>query len=143
MIEGRPNYVENIKVEWLDRDQRIMLWVFEGKWGWDQYYESVKLAHEMLREVAPDRTDIIALMVNSPGLPPNALSNIRQVSMKSPDNWKLTVVVGGGAFIKSMVSIGRRVNKNLGDKYAVADTLEAALAVIEQHRQPALTRKPV
>ena len=131
--------MENIKVEWLDKEQRIILWVFEGKWGWDQYYESVKIAHQMIREVAPDRTDIIALMVNGHSLPPNALSNIRSVSLKSPDNWMLTVIVGAGTFITTMVNVGRRVNQNLAHKYATAETLDAALKLISEQRSPRTT----
>ena len=125
-----------IAVEWLDENQRILLWIFEGKWGWVEFYESMTIAHQMIRDVAPDRVDIVALFVTSPSLPPNAISNIKQISLQSPENWLLTVIVGAGPFINTMVSIGRRANRNLADKYAVADTLDAALALITQQRAP-------
>ncbi|MEO8393521.1 MAG: hypothetical protein ABI700_11075, partial [Chloroflexota bacterium] len=51
-------------------------------------------------------------------------------------NWLLTVIVGAGPFINAMVSVGRRANRNLADKYAVADTIEDALALIDEQRQP-------
>ncbi len=123
-----------IAVEWLDEDQRLLLWVFEGKWGWTEFYESMTTAHQMIRDAAPDRVDIIALFVTAPGLPPNAISNVKQVSLQSPENWLLTVIVGAGPFINTMVSIGRRANRNLADKYAIADTLDAALALIAERR---------
>jgi len=125
-----------IAVEWLYEPKRILLWVFEGKWDWTEFYESMTIAHQTIREVAPDRVDIVALFVTSPSLPPNAISNIKQVSMKSPENWLLTVIVGAGPFINTMVSIGRRANRNLADKYATADTLEDALALIDKQRHP-------
>jgi hypothetical protein len=125
-----------IVAEWLDENQRILLWVFEGKWGWTEFYESMTIAHQMIRDAAPDRVDIVALFVTSPALPPNAISNIKQISLQSPENWLLTVIVGAGPFINTMVSIGRRANRNLADKYAVADTMEDALALIAEQRQP-------
>src|SRR5215212_4657593 len=125
-----------IVAEWLDESKRILLWVFEGKWGWAEFYESMTIAHQLIRDVAPDRVDIVALFVTSPALPPNAISNIKQISLQSPENWLLTVIVGAGPFINTMVSIGRRANKNLADKYATADTIEDALALIAEQRQP-------
>ena len=125
-----------IAVEWLDESKRILLWVFEGKWGWTEFYASMTIAHQMIRDAAPDRVDIVALFVTSPALPPNAISNIKQISLQSPENWLLTVIVGAGPFISTMVSIGRRANKNLADKYAVANTIEDALALIDTQRQP-------
>lgn len=124
-----------IAVEWLDEPQRILLWVFEGKWGWNEFYESMTIAHQMIRDAKPDRVDIVALFLTSPNLPPNVISNIKQVSLKSPENWLLTVIVGAGPFINTMVSIGRRANKNLADKYAVAATIEDALQLIDTQRQ--------
>src|SRR4051812_37327282 len=125
-----------IVAEWLDENQRILLWVFEGKWGWTEFYESMTIAHQIIRDAAPDRVDIVALFLTSPSIPPNAISNIKQISQQSPENWLLTVIVGAGAFINTMVSIGRRANRDLADKYATADTMEDALAMIAEHRQP-------
>ena len=133
-----------IVAEWLDENERILLWVFEGKWGWAEFYESMTVAHQMIRDAAPDRVDIVALFVTSPALPPNAISNIKQISMQSPENWLLTVIVGAGPFINTMVSIGRRANRNLADKYAVTDTIEDALALITQQRKAhKLPLKPI
>ncbi|MEO8396812.1 MAG: hypothetical protein ABI700_27710, partial [Chloroflexota bacterium] len=92
-----------IVAEWLDESKRILLWVFEGKWGWTEFYESMTIAHQMIRDAAPDRVDIVALFVTSPSLPPNAISNIKQISKQSPENWLLTVIVGAGPFINAMV----------------------------------------
>ena len=124
-----------IVAEWFDENQRILLWVFEGKWGWEEFYESKDIAHQLIRDASPDRVDIVALFVTSPSLPPNAISNIKQISLQSPENWLLTVIVGAGAFINTMVSIGRRANRNLADKYAIAGTMEDALALIAEQRQ--------
>ena len=124
-----------IAVEWLEEKQRILLWVFEGKWGWTEFYESMTIAHQMIREAAPDRVDIVALFLTSPSLPPNVISNIKQVSLQSPENWLLTVIVGAGPFINAMVGIGRRANRNLADKYAIASTIEDALKLIAEQRQ--------
>ena len=132
-----------IAAEWLDEPKRILLWVFEGKWGWVEFYESMATAHQMIRDAAPDRVDIVALFVTSPSLPPNAISNIKRISLQSPENWLLTVIVGAGPFINTMVSIGRRANKNLADKYAVADTMEDALRLIDQQRDPQPRKIPV
>lgn len=128
-----------IAVEWLEEKQRILLWVFEGKWGWTEFYESMTIAHQMIREAAPDRVDIVALFLTSPSLPPNVISNIKQVSLQSPENWLLTVIVGAGPFINAMVGIGRRANRNLADKYAIASTIEDALKLIAEQRQPQKT----
>ena len=125
-----------IAVEWLDEKQRILLWVFEGKWGWKEFYESMTVAHQMIRDAAPSRVDIVALFLTSPSLPPKVISNIKQVSLNSPENWRLTVIVGAGPFINTMVSVGRRANKNLADKYATAKTIEDALKLIDEQRHP-------
>ncbi len=123
-----------IKVTWQDIDQRILLWEFIGSWEWDEYLESVKIAYEMVRSVAPNRVDIIAALAQSSGLPANVVSKVAQASRTMPKNWELTVVVGGGTFIDTMVNIGRRLVRDMADKYAIAPNVEAAMTLIAEAR---------
>ena len=133
-----------IAVEWFDENKRILLWIFEGKWGWTEFYESMTIVHQMIRDAAPDRVDIVALFLTSPDLPPNAISNLKQVSLQLPENWLLMVIVGAGSFINTMVSVGRRADRDFADKYAVADTIEDALALIAERREPQkIAAKPI
>jgi len=133
-------------VDWLDRDQHILLWTVEGKWSWEQFDATFDDAAQSIREVAPERADTISLMVKAGTPPSNALAHVRQATMRAPANWKLTVIVGGGPLVKALLGMGMKIDRKLGEKYALADSLDDALALIAAHRratsaQP--TRKPV
>ena len=127
----------HITVRWHDKTKGIQLLYFQGDWTWEEYFAVIEESNEMMREADPQRIDIIAYMKESGRLPLNAITHVRSAGTNRPENWGITVIVGGGTFVNMMLEIGRRVTPHLAHRYHAADTFEDALKLIETNRTQA------
>jgi hypothetical protein len=54
----------------------------------------------------------------------------------APKNRGVTVIAGGSSFIKTMVTVFSKVNRQLGERLVVVDSLEEARKVLAERRKP-------
>jgi len=127
-----------IRVDWYNKEHTVIYWQFEGRWTWDEFAAAQKIASELLQNITY-QVDIIGNLQQSAQLPTNALSAYTRFAMQSAENTGLIVLVGSGAFIKTLTQVFKRIMPgNLpATDFVYADTNEAAYALIlaEQKRR--------
>lgn len=119
---------------WYNPAQDIVLYVFEGRWTWDELYSAYNQAIAMEKSV-PHRVDVVLNMLDSKSVPPNALLHVKNISNKQPDNIGLTIVVTPSTFIQSLFNAGTRFYKGIAHYFRVVPTMEAAMKMIEDDRK--------
>lgn len=131
----------SITVFWDETDSHVIRWEFVGHWTWEEYFTAYQRSNEMCFSRSPARVDMIADISRAPALPQNALSNIGRASLKGPDNWGISVVVGANPFINAMIHAGKLAYRTAATKYFTAKTVHEALVIIHQQRELALDRE--
>src|SRR5690606_30177008 len=125
-----------VHIDWDNDEKTVIRYDYEGKWTWDELYEVTKTAVEMFKSV-PHRTNVIHNLTNSSALPGGALSHAQRFSAQNPDNWGISVVVGTGSFVSSLIQVFRKVYRQFGERYYIAPNLDKAREIIAEHRPPA------
>ncbi len=124
----------NITVAWDNDEQTIIRYDFDKGWTWREFYTATDQAFVLTRSVTHT---VNSISYFKPGvvLPPDALFQFRRAMTNAPKNRGVTVIVGGSTFIITMVSLFGKLNKRLGERLMIADSLERARAVLAARRQ--------
>ncbi|MDX2075554.1 MAG: hypothetical protein SFZ02_03930 [bacterium] len=116
-------------------DNHIVVWVFEGRWTWEDYYSLRDTVNDTI-EALPHTIDMIVDISNGSILPKSVLSHANSAARKAPENIDMIVIVGPSAFLRTFFQFFKRMygffqphkEKNL---HMVA-TLEEAYAILGQ-----------
>lgn len=85
----------SLSITW--HSSTVILYTLQGKWTWDQMYSGIDTCYEMMDSVShPVATIFDAREAN--GLPPNALTNLRNLNRRRHVNSGKVVVIGLSAF---------------------------------------------
>jgi len=83
-----------------ENEGRIVVWVFEGSWTWEEYYEKRTAVNEAI-EATPHPVDMIIDMSNSQLLPKNLMTHAGSAARNAPDNLRKTVFVGSNMILRT------------------------------------------
>ena len=122
-----------VSVSWDNDDKTALRYDFKGRWTWQEFDAATVEAFAMTGSV-PHIVDSISNFEIGAALPPNALFQFRRAMSKAPPNRGITVIVGGSLFIKTMVTTFSRLNKQLGERLLIADTLNQARTLLAARR---------
>ncbi len=122
-----------VRIHWFDADQTIVYYTFEGKWTWDElypvYYEAIAM-----EKAAPHRVDVILDFLRSDGVPGGALTHLKNISDKQPENIGLSIFVTENRFLNALYSTGAKFYKNIGRYFRLAPSMDEAIRMIAQDR---------
>jgi hypothetical protein len=118
-----------ITVVWDNDEQTIMRYDFEGQWVWSEFFAATAEAFTLTRSVT-QTVDSISNFKPGAALPSDALFQFRRAMATAPKNRGVTVIVGGSTLIKTMVIVFGKVNRQLGERLFLADTLDQARMLI-------------
>jgi len=123
-----------VNLLWDDAEKSILRYQYEGKWTWEELHDAIVQAHA-IADAIQYRIDVIFDFTGSAGLPAKPLSHAPSVARELPTQTGLVVVVGG-TFFSTMLSIFNRVYPHFGSasRYKSAHTLDEAHALIERSR---------
>jgi hypothetical protein len=127
-----------IVLRWESLEDGIIYWGFEGYWSWKEYFESIPTMIELASTGRHERIDIICDLSRSKRIPMDVIQNVQRGTPNSEDeakSWGLTVVVGGNSFIKTIYTLLCRLRPIFAEHYRLGDSLDAALAMIMEHRK--------
>ncbi len=118
-----------------EEDNHIVVWVFDGKWTWSDYYAIRNAVNDKI-EAMDFTVDMIVDLSNGSLLPQNVLTHAGSAARKAPQNLGMIVIVGPGAFLRTFFQFFKRTygifqpqqEKNL---HMVA-TLDEAYAILQQ-----------
>jgi hypothetical protein len=124
----------NITVSWDNKQKTVIRYDFEGRWTWEEFYSASSQAFAMTCTVK-HRVDTISNFKHGSVLPPNALIQFRQVMLNAPKNRGINVIVAHNSFVATLVKIFSNLNKRLGERLAVVDSLDEARMLLADRRQ--------
>ncbi len=122
-----------VNISWDNGEKTALRYDFKGRWTWEEFDAAALEAFAMTGSVT-HTVDSISNFEIGATLPPNALFQFRRAMSKAPPNRGITVIVGGSLFIKTMVTTFSRLNKQLGERLQIADSLEQARALLAARR---------
>ncbi len=123
-----------ITIRWFNAEHTIIQYEFEGRWSWEELHAAIEQVQALMNSV-DHRVDIIVDVSGSRGIPAGAITQMRGGTLKASENWGMGVFVGTGAFIKALLNTFSRVYPQMGERYATADTPEAAHQIILEARK--------
>ncbi len=83
-----------------DDSKRLVIWMFEGSWTWEEYYEKRGEVNHLI-EVAGHRVDMIIDMTQSQLLPKNLMTHGGSAVRNAPDNIGKTIFVGSNTILRA------------------------------------------
>lgn len=125
-----------VNVAWQNDDKKaIVYYTFQQGWGWQDVYEALDQAGDMIRTVS-HRVDVIMDFREANVLPQSALSQIKRAyNNPKPENIGLTVLVTPNSFLNMLVSMAKKIwGENTRWELEFVKTLDDAYAIIELHR---------
>src|SRR5690606_10297001 len=123
---------------WDSQEKGIIYWTFEDYWTWGEYFQGIQDMMVLASETSYERIDIICDLRPSKHFPINILKNVQLGSPKTEEEaktWGITVVIGTGKFVNLLYTLLCRINRFLAEHYFLAETMEEAHQLIEDHRQ--------
>lgn len=118
-----------------EEEGRIVVWVFEGSWTWEEYYEKRDAVNAAVRASA-HQVDMIIDMTKSKLLPKNLMSHARSAVRVAPPNIGKTVFVGSNAILHAFFKVFNRlygvVQPNKEISYFMVTTLDEAYAILRR-----------
>jgi|FLYN01.1.fsa_nt_gi hypothetical protein len=127
-----------VRVVWLDSEQTILSYVFEGNWTWDEMRLAIEQANACM-DMVVHRVDFIADTRNSGFMPTDVIANVRQLALSVPPHPNYggtTVFVGSNALVRTLMNMVVHIYRQLNQDhtFVFVGTLEEAYAIISEHR---------
>lgn len=122
-----------IHIGWQDAARSILVWSFEGSWGWDEFNRHMIACHAEAQALG-HRYDSISDMSRCYLLPPGVVARAHLALKYAPHNLGTIVVVGLPTIFDASLRALRRVHPRLAGDLHTASTMDEALAVIERQR---------
>ena len=113
------------------------MWEFVNHWTWDEYHNHTQKLVTMSKASGFRRIDIIVDMTQSAGMPSGIISNIlagNPNQTNDTDGWGLTVVVGGGVLVRTMLNVLRGLSGVIREHYTLANSIAEAKQLIAKQR---------
>jgi hypothetical protein len=124
-----------IQLDWVDDTQTALVYTFENKWTWDDFFAAWGQAH-VIAEASPYKINVIADFTRSMSLPENILSIARSVDKKVSASTGTVIVVGATPFLIVMIDIMRKSGiRAVSQIYSFKTMLEALNLLASQQSQ--------
>jgi len=124
-----------ITISWDQELDNFLIYKFDGKWTWQDFLLCFEEELEIARSLNGQRYDVVADTLTSQPLPPGSgISHVYGVFKRYPDNWGKTVIVTKRRFLKTMLTIGKKVHADAGEAFISADTMAEARQLIRAER---------
>ena len=122
-----------VRSYWLDENKSIVQYDFEGNWTWEEFYPAFHDALAMETSVTY-RVDVICDFRASDALPANALTHLKGITDRQPENIGLSIFITTNRFFKVMYDTAIKFYPKTKRYFAITATLEEAHALIQQDR---------
>ena len=115
-----------VRIFWLDESEKdVLQYEFTGKWTWDEFFPVFEEALA-LESSQPHRVDVILDFQQSSNIPPNALTHIKSITDKQPDNIGLSIFVTSNRFFQVMHDMAVRIYPATKQYFVIVKTMQDA-----------------
>ncbi len=125
-----------IRVRWLDRTQRVLLFDFDPYWTWEDCSGAASRVRSMVSKTF-GRFDIIADMRGVHGTYPGGLIHLRNTHRAHSQMYRCygqMIIVGSVLPTRVLLQMIDRLYPEIGAHYALSDTMEEAFEMISKSR---------
>jgi hypothetical protein len=128
-----------VTVSWYNDERTIMMYVFAGKWTWQEFYVAYDETIDNMDSV-DHKVDFIMDMLKSEHIPFGALSQIKRAADRNHPNMGLAVYVGMNPLLQSIGNVFLKVYPKSAEKYPFdfATSIEEAQSKIAERRSQKL-----
>jgi hypothetical protein len=124
-----------IRVSWAKQDQTVIRCDVEGVWTWDEWYAAAQQVVALRSSVHEQAiVPLIVHVCRSRTYPKNGMTHSKR-ALEMLDERDLVVVVGGGPFVRFLMSTFRELFNKYGERLYMRDTLDEAYQLIAQWRE--------
>ena len=122
-----------INVTWKNEAKTELIFVYEGQWTLNDFYEITRKGNTMMEEVAHPVNTVLDIR-NSKMLPNGFINAISNVSRKSPPNSGVMVMIGINAFARTFISWYRKIYPTKAGEKTIyyAGNYDEAQAIIDR-----------
>ncbi len=118
----------SIEVTWDDQLNDVIIYHFTDKWTWNEFlvaFEQYEVA--MASSLNGRPYAVIGNLLQSQPLPPGSgVQHVYGVFKKYPTNWKMTVIVTPSNFVRTLLTVGKRLHPDTRDGFIAVNTLDEA-----------------
>ncbi|MFW5692116.1 MAG: hypothetical protein ACOCX3_02065 [Chloroflexota bacterium] len=129
-----------VHVEWFDEEQTIVLYVFAGRWTWDEFYPVYETGIAMETAVS-HRVDIILDVQKSHAIPPNVIFHLKHITDRQPPNVYLNMLITENKVMHAVFRTAIRFYPRIGEYFSFAPNYESALNAIHEARRLATSQE--
>jgi hypothetical protein len=127
-----------VSTQWLDDDQTVLGYIFEGNWTWDEMRAAIEQANAFMDTVT-HQVDFIADTRNGGLIPSDVIANIRQFALSTPPHPNyggITVFVGSNALVRTLINMVVNIYHQLNQQhtFVFTATFDEAYSIISEHR---------
>lgn len=119
---------------WHDDAKTISYCHIRGLWTWAEFYAAQSRFRREEMQHKPARIDIILQIDHDAVMPENFISTLRRQVTVASQNWQMTVVVNPSQYVRTLFNVFYRIYPEVSERYPLVADIDAAEALIEQHR---------
>lgn len=119
-----------VRLNWFDAEETILLFEFEGRWTWEEFYITHAEFNRLLQARDYMVYTIIDLRNSGLYVPPNALTHTRNIADRQQPNAGITVFVSSNRFLQLLFKTGTTIHANFARYFRMVGTLDEAEALI-------------
>lgn len=119
-----------ICVEWMDSEQRLLVYRFGAFCKEDELYEAVELGASLIRTQL-HRVNVIFDMRNNREFPRNMWAVVRWAFRVHPENFGCIVIVDPRGFVTNVVSTFGQIYPRIGQRVRCALNMECAMLQLQ------------
>ena len=119
------------QVVWDNEDKTIVRYIFQGHWGWDDFYNVIEEANAMMDSVDHEVHAIIDTR-GSGFTPTDLLSHLRDIHTRINPKAGMHVLVGAKLFVRTTHKLFIKLDPRKGEDFTFAATLDEARAMLAQ-----------
>ncbi len=124
----------SVSVQWDNDEQSVLHYVVTGHWTWDEFYDALAVARQMIDASPQQRIHAIIDISEGSLFPKNALLHLRRLAADTPTKIQFgtTVLVSKNLFVKSLMDVMRRLNPDATRNFQLTPTLDEARRLVAQ-----------
>jgi len=120
----------SVQVSWDDDTKRIMGYMLDNNWTWDEFFAAKKQANAMM-DTVPHKLGVIVDATHSAIFPSDMLTNARNALRTKHPNVVIVVIVANKPFLNTMLTTLKAVTL-FASRLQLAHSLDEARALIQQ-----------
>lgn len=121
-----------------EENNHIVVWVFEGAWKWEEYYEIRGTVNTTIASF-DHPVDMIIDMTRSQLLPQNLMTHAGGAARSAPTNINMTIFVGSNAMLRAFFKMFSRLYTTIRpgkiQDIHIVPKLEDAYAILQQRKR--------